>query len=70
MCLAELEKLKFDWGFAVPGFKTTRCCGTGTCDVSVGTRKLDVPKIERRKDSRDPHITRLHYGSLRNSPTA
>lgn len=28
----ELESLKLNWEFAVPGLMTTRCCGTGTCD--------------------------------------
>ncbi|MGE4574890.1 MULTISPECIES: hypothetical protein [Parachlamydia] len=28
----ELDSVKLNWDFAVPGLMTTRCCGTGTCD--------------------------------------
>jgi hypothetical protein len=43
MSLQELEKLKFDWAFVVPGCKTTKCCATGTCMMNVYTKKLDLP---------------------------
>lgn len=67
MSLQELEKLKFDWAFAVPGCKTTRCCATGTCMMNVYTKKLNLPKISIQKDRRDPHVIKKQYGSLRNA---
>jgi hypothetical protein len=65
MSLAELEKLKFDWNFVVPGFKTTRCCATGTCDIHINMKKLDVPQITKTTDNRDAHTLKVRYGSLR-----
>lgn len=67
MSLSELENLKFNWNFVVPGFKTTRCCATGTCLINIYTKKLDAPQISDQKDSRNPHIIKARYGSLRNS---
>jgi len=28
----ELDDLKLNWNFGVPGLMSTKCCGTGTCD--------------------------------------
>lgn len=67
MSLQELEKLKFDWAFVVPGYKTTKHCATGTCMMDVYTKKLDLPRISAQKDTRNPHMIKARYGSLRNS---
>lgn len=66
MSMHELEQLKFDWAFVVPGCKTTKCCATGTCMMNVYTRKLDLPKISIQRDVRNPHLIKARYGSLRN----
>jgi len=28
----ELNSVKLNWNYAVPGLMTTRCCATGTCE--------------------------------------
>ena len=67
MGLFELEKLKFDWKFVLAGFKTTKCCATGTCEIYVSSVKLKEPKIERKKDSRNAHFIQARYGVLRSA---
>ncbi|NNM43160.1 MAG: hypothetical protein HKM07_02310 [Chlamydiae bacterium] len=66
MSLAELEKLRFDWKFVAPCFKSTKDCATGTCDISVSSEKLKAPKILATRDPRNPHSIQKRYGVLRN----
>lgn len=65
MSLQELEKIKFDWSFATPSYKTQKRYASRTCVVHVSNKELNIPKIIFRKDPRNPNKLKKKYGSLR-----
>lgn len=62
----ELDSIKINWNFAVPGLMTTRCCGTGTCDNQpTNNFSNDVRMIYFFRDSKKPSEIARIYGYLR-----
>ena len=64
----ELESVKLNWDFAVPGLMTTRCCGTGTCDnrpLPNANRPNNLTIIDFSPDVKEVKDVTMRYGYLR-----
>lgn len=66
--LSELENLSFEWKAPIPGYLTTLCCATGTCDIYIRASKNKVSKthlISTNFDHRDAEAIKMTFGALR-----